>query len=61
MTGEPESRQDPTPKQRVQTNPQVVGGDLDGAYHQMAQQEAREAEALAWAEDTAGDVADEAR
>jgi hypothetical protein len=45
----------------VQTNPQVVGGDLDGAYHQMAQQEAREAEALAWAEDTAGDVADEAR
>ena len=31
------------------------------AYQQMAQDEAREAEALDWAEATVGDVADEAR
>jgi hypothetical protein len=41
--------------------PFVVGKDLDTAYEQMAQEEAREAEALAWAEATAGDVADETR
>jgi hypothetical protein len=41
--------------------PHVVGKDLDVAYQQMAQEEAREAEALEWAEATVGDVADEAR
>ena len=41
--------------------PHVVGKDLEMAYRQMAQDEAREAEALAWAEATLGDVADEAR
>jgi hypothetical protein len=41
--------------------PHVVGKDLEVAYQQMAQDEAREAEALEWAEATVGDVADEAR
>jgi hypothetical protein len=41
--------------------PYVVGKDLELAYQQMAQDEAREAEALEWAEATVGDVADEAR
>jgi hypothetical protein len=41
--------------------PYVVGKDLDIAYRQMAQEEAREAEALEWDEGTVGDVADEAR
>ena len=41
--------------------PHVVGKDLDVAYQQMAQEEAREAEALDWAEATVGDVADETR
>ena len=41
--------------------PHVVGKDLDIAYQQMAQDEAREDEALEWAEATAGDVADETR
>jgi hypothetical protein len=41
--------------------PHVVGKDLDVAYRQMARDEAREAEALEWAEATLGDVADEAR
>lgn len=41
--------------------PHVVGKDLEMAYRQMAQDEAREAEALEWAEATLGDVADEAR
>lgn len=41
--------------------PHVVGKDLDIAYRQMAQDEAREAEALEWAEGTVGDVADETR
>ncbi len=41
--------------------PHVVAKDLDAAYRQMALEEAREAEALAWAEATVGDVADEAR
>jgi hypothetical protein len=35
--------------------------DLDKAYQQMARDEAREAEALEWAEGTVGDVADETR
>jgi hypothetical protein len=41
--------------------PYVIGKDLDVAYQQMAQEEAREAEALEWAEATVGDVADETR
>jgi hypothetical protein len=41
--------------------PYVLGKDLEVAYRQMAQEEAREAEALAWAEATVGDVADETR
>jgi hypothetical protein len=41
--------------------PHVIGKDLEVAYQQMAQEEAREAEALQWAEATCGDVADEAR
>ena len=34
--------------------PHVVGQDLEVAYKQMAQDEAREAEALEWAEATRG-------
>jgi hypothetical protein len=41
--------------------PYVIGKDLMTAYRQMAQEEAREAEALEWAEATVGDVADETR
>jgi hypothetical protein len=41
--------------------PHVLGKDLEVAYQQMAQDEIREAEALAWAEATVGDVADAAR
>jgi hypothetical protein len=41
--------------------PYVVGKDLEIAYQRMAQEEAREAEALDWAEATVGDVADETR
>jgi hypothetical protein len=41
--------------------PYVVGKDLEVAYQQMAQDEAREVEALDWAEATVGDIADEAR
>jgi hypothetical protein len=41
--------------------PHVIGKDLEAAYRQMAKDEAREAEALEWAEATLGDVADEAR
>jgi len=41
--------------------PHVLGKDLDAAYRRMAQEEAREAEALDWAEATVGDVADETR
>ena len=41
--------------------PHVIGKDLEVAYRQMAQDEAREAEALTWAEATVGDVADETR
>ena len=36
--------------------PHVIGSDLEAAYRQMAQDEAREADALAWAEATLGDV-----
>ena len=40
---------------------EIVGDDLDVAYAQMAQEEAREAEALDWSEAALGGVADEAR
>ncbi len=41
--------------------PHVIGKDLEAAYRQMAQEEAREAEALEWAEAMVVDVADETR
>jgi hypothetical protein len=41
--------------------PHVVGKDLEGAYEEMARDEAREADALEWAEATVGDVADDPR
>jgi hypothetical protein len=39
--------------------PYVVGKDLEIAYWRMAREEAREAEALQWAEDTVGHLANE--
>lgn len=41
--------------------PYVMFADLEAAYAEMAQEEEREAEALAWAEATVGDVSDETR
>jgi hypothetical protein len=41
--------------------PHVMAWDLEAAYRQMAREEARESEALEWAEATVGDVADETR
>ncbi len=41
--------------------PHVMPDELDGAYAEMAADEAREAEALAWSEATVGDSADETR
>jgi predicted CopG family antitoxin len=41
--------------------PHVISLDLKAAYMAMAADEAREAEALEWAEATVGDVADDAR
>jgi hypothetical protein len=41
--------------------PHVIPQDLAAAYADMAADEAREAEALEWAEATIGDVADETR
>ena len=41
--------------------PPAAGYGLEAAYRRMAREEAREREALAWAEATLGDVADEAR
>ena len=40
--------------------PLVLYPDLEAAYKEMAQDEAREAAALEWAEATVGDVGDEA-
>ena len=40
--------------------PYVLDHELEAAYRQMAQDEEREAEALAWAEATIGDI-DETR
>ena len=41
--------------------PHVLSPDLEAAYTEMARDEAREADALKWAEATIGDVSDEAR
>lgn len=41
--------------------PHVIDKDLDKAYAEMARDEAREADALEWAEATVGDVAHETR
>ncbi len=41
--------------------PHVVKHSLESAYREMALDEAREAEALEWADATMGDVADETR
>jgi len=41
--------------------PHVVRKGLSEAYREMAADEAREAEALDWAEETCGDIADEER
>jgi predicted CopG family antitoxin len=41
--------------------PHVIGHDLEASYRAMAEDEAREAEALEWSEATLGDVADAAR
>jgi predicted CopG family antitoxin len=41
--------------------PYVMLPELEAAYEQMAQDEEREAEALEWAEATAGDASDETR
>jgi len=41
--------------------PHVLPPDLEASYQQMAQDEAREAEALDWAEGTVGDMSDETR
>lgn len=39
----------------------IMDIELEESYRQMAQDEAREAEALDWSEGTLGDVADETR
>ena len=41
--------------------PYVLRQNLEAAYQQMAQDEARETEALEWSEATIGDVSDEPR
>ena len=41
--------------------PHVLKKDLEEGYQQMAQDEAREQEALEWSEATIGDVRDEPR
>ncbi len=41
--------------------PHVVKRSLESAYREMALDEARETEALEWADATVGDVADETR
>ena len=41
--------------------PHVLHQDLEEAYREMARDEARELEALEWAEATIGDVSDEPR
>jgi predicted CopG family antitoxin len=41
--------------------PHVLAPDLEAAYQQMAEDEAREAEAFAWAEAMIGDISDDPR
>jgi predicted CopG family antitoxin len=41
--------------------PHVTGTDLEAGYRAMAEDEAREEEALEWSEATIGDIADAAR
>ncbi|MCP9496643.1 MAG: hypothetical protein MSG64_19580 [Pyrinomonadaceae bacterium MAG19_C2-C3] len=41
--------------------PHVIKSSLEAAYREMALNEARETEALEWADATMGDVADETR
>ncbi len=41
--------------------PHVIGAAMEAAYRQMSEDEAREAEALEWAEGTIGDVRHDAR
>lgn len=41
--------------------PRISRAHLEDAYQRMAQDENREAQALAWAEGTVGDVGDETR
>ena len=41
--------------------PHILAHELEAAYQQMAQDETREAEALAWTEATVGDVSDAPR
>ncbi|MDP7226247.1 MAG: addiction module antitoxin [SAR202 cluster bacterium] len=41
--------------------PHVIGADMEAGYRQMAQDEAREADALLWADSTFRDVSDETR
>ncbi len=41
--------------------PHVLNQDIESAYRQMAQDEARETEAFKWAEATIRDVSDEPR
>jgi predicted CopG family antitoxin len=41
--------------------PYVLFPDLEAGYREMAKDEAREAEALEWAENLVGEVADETR
>ena len=41
--------------------PHVLDAELSKAYRRMAEDESREAEALAWSEGTIKDVADETR
>jgi predicted CopG family antitoxin len=41
--------------------PHVIGNNLESAYQAMAADEEREADAIAWAEATIGDVADATR
>jgi predicted CopG family antitoxin len=41
--------------------PHVIGPDVEAGYRAMAEDEAREAEALEWSEATIGDVSDATR
>ena len=41
--------------------PHVISQDLQAAYEQMSKDEARESEALEWAEATIGDISNESQ